>query len=229
MKKICSILYVIVLGLFSSFKPSTACEYAGSNINFVKSQTQRAIAEDDINQARYYTYKAVNAIEKSRSQLADCGCQDATLNITDGLENLKKATRTSSINATRLLLNRALENILGGLEAMENHGLHGTKYSDNVLVMNTVATANAKLAMKLPEDDILHKKIDESLENYKESLNTIILNVNCKDARAFAQRVFTNCEAELLKPKLTEGKKYYNLRTKEITAAALEKLGDCNN
>jgi hypothetical protein len=229
MKKIYSILYVIVLGLFSSFKPSTACEYAGSNINFVKSQTQRALAEEDINQARYYTYKAVNAIEKSKSQLAECGCQDATLNIVDGLEDLKKATRTSTINATRLLLNRALQNILGGLEAMENHGMHGTKYSDNVLVMNTVATTNAKLAMKIPDNAILHKKIDESLENYKASLNTILLNVNCKDAKAFAKRVFTNCEAELLKPNLTEGKKYYNLRTKEITAAALEKLGDCDN
>ncbi len=217
------------MGLVSSFKTSTACEYAGSNINFVKTQTEKALAEDNINQARYYTYKAVNAIEKSKNQLADCGCQDATLNIIDGLENLKKATRTSTINATRLLLNRALENILGGLEAMENHGMHGTKYSDNVLVMNTVANANANLTMKLPEDAVLHKKIDQSLENYRKSLNTILLNVNCKEAKAFANRVFTNCEAELLKPNLTEGKKYYNLRTKEITAEALEKLGACMN
>ncbi len=229
MKKFYSIICIIILGLVSSFKTSTACEYAGSNINFVKTQTEKALAEDNINQARYYTYKAVNAIEKSKTQLANCGCQDATLNIIDGLENLKKATRTSTINATRLLLNRALENILGGLEAMENHGMHGTKYSDNVLVMNTVANANANLTMKLPEDAVLHKKIDQSLEKFRKSLNTILLKVNCKEAKAFANRVFTNCEAELLKPNLTEGKKYYNLRTKEITAEALEKLGDCLN
>ena len=65
---------VVLVFLFSSFKVDKACEYAGSNINYVKTQTEKAIAVDDINQARYFAYKALNAIEKSKNQLKECGC-----------------------------------------------------------------------------------------------------------------------------------------------------------
>jgi len=83
--------------LFSSFRVEKACEYAGSNINYVKTQTQKAIDIDDINQARYYAYKALNAIIKSKRQLEECGCKYAAESISEGLNDLKLATRATSI------------------------------------------------------------------------------------------------------------------------------------
>lgn len=228
MRKVYFALVIIVFLLFSSFKRSKACEYAGSNLGFVKSQTEKALEENDLNKARFFTYKALNAIEKSKIQFTDCGCKDATLIIEEGLENLKMATRATTLGAARILLGRALENALGSLEALENHDMHSSPFSANILAMNTIETTNLKMAMKIPETNVLYKKIDESLENYKESLDKIVTSVDCKDARAYATRVFEHCEAELLKPNLSEAKKYYNLRTKEITADALTKLEDCN-
>lgn len=227
MKKIYFTLLLIAFCLFSSFKPSVACEYAGSNIGFVRSQTERAITINDINKARFFAYKALNAIEKSKKQLNKCGCDYAAKNIEEGLDNLKKAIKATTLSGTRILLNRALENTLGSLEALEKHELHNSKFASDVLVMNTVQANNPKIAMKRFDMKSLHQKIDESLLNYQESLNTIVNTVNCKEARAYAKKVFNHCEAQLLKPNLSEGKKYYNLRTKEITAEAILRLGDC--
>lgn len=227
MKKVYFTIGILTIVLFSSFKKNKACEYAGSNIGFVKTQTEKALEENDLNKAKFFTYKALNAIEKSKIQFTNCGCEDATLIIEEGLQNLKMATKATTLGASKILLNRALENTLGSLEALENHEMHQSSFSANVLAMNTVESSNSKLALKIPETDVLYHRIDESLKKYEVSLDKIVNNVNCKEARAYATRVFDHCEAELLKPNLTEGKKYYNLRTKEITAAALNKLGDC--
>jgi len=227
MKFYYSIHIVVLVFLFSSFKVDKACEYAGSNINYVKTQTEKAIAVDDINQARYFAYKALNAIEKSKNQLKECGCEYATDNITEGLLNLKFATKATSLNSTRILLNRALENTLGGLESLAKHDLHDSKYGSNLLAMNTIVAKKELTSMKKPGKMEFERKIDVSLEKYRESLNKIVNSVDCKEARAFAENIYLHCEQQLLLPNLTEGKKYYNLKTKDITAAALEKLNDC--
>ncbi len=227
MKKVYFTIGILTIVLFSSFKKNKACEYAGSNIGFVKTQTERALEESDLNKAKFFAYKALNAIEKSKNQFTDCGCKDATLIIEEGLQNLKMATKAMSIGASRILLNRALENTLGSLEALENHEMHESSFSANVLAMNTLESTNSELAQKIPEPIVLYERIDESLKKYEASLDQIVRSVDCKEARAYATRVFDHCEAELLKPNLTQGKKYYNLRTKVITAAALNKLGDC--
>lgn len=222
-----SLLAIVLLILFSSFTVDKACDYAGSNMNYVKSQTERALALDDINQARFYTYKAVNSIEKSKKQLKDCGCVYAEQSIADGLADLILATKATSLNGTRILLNRALEHIIGGIESLEDHELHNSKYGSDLLALNTVVSEAEKLAMKKPSEDDFERKINASLEKYRESLTKIVTTVDCASARAFAENIYSHCEQQLLLPNLSEGKKYYNFKTKQITAEALEKLQGC--
>jgi hypothetical protein len=204
------------------------CEYAGSNIGFAKSQTEAAIAKDDINKARFYAYKALNAIEKSKKQLAICGCEYAEIDLEEGLKNLKMATKATSLSATRIFLERSLKHTLSGIDALESHELHQSKYGNNVLALNT-STPRKNRTILLNEQGItsLNEKIDISLKKYKASLQKIVETVDCKEARAFAKNIFDNCEKQLLKSDLSEGKKYYNLRTKEITADALLRIPNC--
>ena len=222
MKKIYFAVIATVFFLFSSFKPSVACEYAGSNINYVRKLTEKAITVNDINKARFFAYKALNAIEKSKKQLNQCGCDYAEKNIEEGLSNLKRALKATTLNGAKILLNRALENTLRGLEALNKHELHDSKFTSDMLAMNT-----GEIALKRFDIKSLHERIDESLLSYKKSLNIIVNTVNCKEARAYVDKVFNDCEVQLLKPNLSEGKKYYNLRTKEIAADAIKRLGDC--
>lgn len=222
---LCALLFLTL----SSFTFENACEYAGSNIGYVKSQTKKALEANDLNTSRFFAYKALNAIEKSKKQFQACGCEYAMKSIYEGLENLKKATRTASISGTRILLKRALENAESSLEAIEEHELHDSSYASDVLTMNTKTSMQGKMAMKQPVGELLRRRIDNSLVNFKNSLDKVVTSVDCMEAYDFAKRIHNNCEQELLKDSLTEAKKYYNLRTKEIVAEALRQLEDCAN
>lgn len=121
MNKTYIFISVMALLLFSSFTDNIECEYVGSNVGFAKTQTEAAISKDDINQARFYAYKALNAIEKSKKQLAVCGCEYAEIDLEEGLINLKMATKATSLNAIRIFLERSLKYTLSGIEALESH------------------------------------------------------------------------------------------------------------
>ena len=204
------------------------CDYAGSNIGFVKSQTEKALAAESLNQSRYFAYKALNAIEKSRKQLEACGCEYAFKNILEGLDNLKKATRVSSLTGTRILLKRALDNTDDSLDALDQHEeLHQSPYASDVLAMNTKTSADQKPSWIQPQGPEMEKKIDQFLMDYEQSLSRVVSSVNCKEAYAYAKKVYDHCEQQLLSGKLTDAKKYYNLKTKQITAEALEELEQC--
>ncbi len=228
MKKFYTLAGLLAICLFSSFRPNRACEYAGSNLGFAKVQAEKGISENDLNKVRFFTYKALNAIEKTKDDLDKCGCEDADIFISEGKENIKKAVRTSSLNKAKEHLRNALKNIFGSIEALENHEFHKNKYPDDVLAMNTVGSKDLGTPKSISSEELLHQKIDVSLMDYEISLNEIVTSVDCKEARAYATRVIGICEAELLKPNLSDGKKYYNLRTKEITVTALQKLNGCN-
>ena len=93
--------------------------------------------------------------------------------------------------------------------------------------MNTKTSIAEKESQKLLDNKTLENKVDIALEKFKKSLDKVVESVDCKEALAFTQNVYDICEQQLMKPNLSEGKKYYNLKTKEIAANALKKLGGC--
>lgn len=214
------------LFLLLAFKPSKACEYSGSNINYIRTQIEKAISQNDLNLVRYYTYKALDGIDKSKKQLDDCGCQHAAIGVEESAHLLKRAAKESTLNGSLVLLGKSLENTKGSIEALDRHDEHLAKPKKDMLAMNMDNPVGMIPEVQL-ENRFLQEKIDLSLETYRESLQKVVLTVDCKEARAFAERIHNLCEKELLKPNLTEGKKYYNLRTQQITAQALEELGNC--
>jgi len=229
MKTIYLMLAVFLISLFSSYKTSNACTYAESNMTYVISQTKKAISQNDINKVKLYTYRAINALEKSKKQFKKCDCEYATNAINEGTESLKKATKATSLSKVKSLLDKALKNTLKSVDYLVEHGSHKkSRYGDNVLAMNTKADEDKNNIKKKSSEKSLYTIVDESLVKYETSLNKIVNTVDCKEARAFANRIYLHCEQQLLTPNLTEGKKYYNLRTKEITAEALETIGDCD-
>ena len=228
MKPFYLLLSGLAILLLSSFSTSQACHYAGSNMNYVKARTEEALATNDINQARFYAYKAIKVIQTSTNRFDNCGCKDAKLDIEESLINLKAATKSTSLNGTRILLQEALQQITDALDAFEQHEMHDTAFSSNKFELNTeFEDLNTQTAVK-EKDNELYRQIDLSLVNFTTSINKVVESVSCIDARAFADNIFVNCEQQLLKTNLSEGKKYYNLRTKEITQKALLRLGDCS-
>lgn len=182
---------------------------------------------DDLQLMRFHIYKALDAIAKTKLQLEDCACEDASERIIEVSEFLKSATKTTSLAATRILLQRAFQNAGEGLEALYEHEQHESPYGTDHLTVNTTDMKTGQNLALPPDEKMLKQKIDSSLTKYRASLQKVVNTVNCKEARAFATRIYEHCEQQLLHNNLSEGKKYYNLRTKEIAGKALEQLGAC--
>lgn len=221
------ILYVFLFGVFSAFNTNQPCKYADSNIGYVKTEIKKAIVANDLQLVRYHTYKALSAIEKSKKQLQECGCKYAVENIKNGSEHLKLASKAISLASSVIFLKRALEETIESLQALNNHELHNSVYGNDRLALNSASPDKKKPPVSPPSENILKQKIDSSLSKYRKSLKRVVNTVNCKEARDFADGIYDHCEQQLLKSELSEGKKYYNLKVKEITSEALEKLGDC--
>ena len=230
MKTLYFVLCLLLIPLCSSFSTNDACEYAASNIGYVKTQTELALEDNDLNKLRFTTYRAIKAIYKLRAQLNECDCEQAVIDIEESHMYLKKATKATSLQAARMLLNEAYTKSVSSLKAIEKHQLNENPGTAGTLIINNFKDSqDSSILVFTLEKDELHIMIDDSLIPYEKSLQKVVDSVQCKDARAFAERIFKICEQELLKPNLSEGKKYYNLKTQEITADALRQLGDCSS
>lgn len=223
-------LCALLIFTFSSFSFSKndVCDYVGSNMEYVKTQTQKAIRTSDLNESHFLAYRAIKALQNSGKEIENCDCIEASDFAAESLNQLISATKAKSLDASRNFLNRSLENTIESIESIANHDNHGGPYGTDVLALNTIDADETVEPIVITEGQSLKEKIDISLISYEASLQTVVETVNCKDALAFATRIYENCEQQLLKNNLSEGKKYYNLRTKQITAEALKKIGDCS-
>ena len=208
--------------------PEEACVNAESMIRYVEEQTEQALEEKQLDQIRYHTYKALNAIERTRIQLQTCGCDYARKNLLESLEKLKLASRVTTLEGTRIPLIRAMDYIKAGKEALKQHeDMHERPFGQQLMVTESGMPSQTQAKRLIEEEKALEAKIEEALVNYRQSLDEVVEGVPCDEALVFVQRVYAHCEKQLQNEDLTPARKYYNLRTKEITENALARLGEC--
>ncbi len=220
------VLFAFLFCLLSSFEPTPACQYAASNIDYVGKEIKKALAEKNLQLTRFHVYRALDALSKSKEKLEKCDCGPASEIVAEVKELLKYATKNSSVTGAGILLDKALHLTENAVTALGEHEQHKRAYDTNLLNMDPHGERKDTIAVP-PNEKILERKIDSALAIYRASLNKVINSVDCREAKAFANRIHENCQQELLRIDLSEGKKYYNLRTKEITGEALAKLGNC--
>ena len=228
-------LVILLFSIYSCYGIEQDCRYAGSNLEYVQSEIDKAKTQTTVELMRFHAYRALSAIDKSNQPLERCGCDDALTYITQANILLVQASKSTSTAGTKILLNEALAHIKGSLSALQAFSNNTSPYPARLLQVNAVNRApnQPKTLIAKTSADLTKKalqlKIDEALIPYAASLNKTISTVNCKEALAFATRIFQHCEQQLLRSNLSEGKKYYNLRTKEITAKAIVKIGQCTD
>ena len=208
--------------------PEKACINTESLIGFISEETTQALEEADLQIIRYHAFKAVNAIERSRTQLEDCGCDYARKNLLESLENLKLATQVSTLEGTRIPLSRAMDYILAGRDALNKHEKsHVQPFWQSLIEVDTKDTQHTQATRLLKADKVIEAKIEESLITYQNSLNEVVEGVPCDEALVFVRRVYAHCEKQLDRNDQTPAKRFYNLRTKEITQKAMDDLRNC--
>jgi len=88
--------------------------------------------------------------------------------------------------------------------------------------------SGTQAARVLEEEKALESEIEGALRNYERSLNEVVEGVPCKEALVFLKRIYAHSETQLKRKDQTPARKFYNLRTREITENALARLRECN-
>ncbi|MBR9855133.1 MAG: hypothetical protein GYB37_11250 [Algicola sp.] len=219
----------IALFLLSSFtKPANACQYASSNLEYIKSKIAKATLSKDLNMAKYYAYKALNGIEKTKENFLDCGCEGAIESLEKTLSLLKSATKGNDLKNSKLDLHKALENTIIGIKVLKDFEQEtSSKYGSNILVMNTKDVLDFGDGIMLTQGSAVKQQVHQCLLGFESSLSKVVSDVDCKDARRFITNIYEESRLILLNTKLSQHKKEYHQRVETLTKEALEELGDC--
>ncbi|MBO6830776.1 hypothetical protein [Allomuricauda sp.] len=233
MKTSKSILIVgLAMGLFimTSFsKPANACQYASSNLEYIKSKIQDAIMADALQMVRYHAYKALNGIEKTRENFLDCGCEGALESLENTLTHLKSATKSNDLKKSKSALHKALETATIGGNVLNAFAQEtSSEYGSNVLVLNTKNAINFQDGMFLTQGSAVKKQVHQCLLGFESSLEKVVTEVDCADAHRFITNIYEESRLILLNTELSQHKKEYHQRVKTLTQEALQQLGDCN-
>ncbi|SNZ00217.1 hypothetical protein [Flagellimonas pacifica] len=223
------VLGILGLLLMASFTTRNACEYANSNLEYIKSQTQAAIIADDFEMSKYYAYKALNGIEKTKFNFIDCGCEGTIESLEKTLSYLKKATKAASFEVSKKSLHNALESTEIGIKVLKTFEEEfSSTYDNNVLVLNTKNAIYDHGAMLLTHGKLSEEQVHSCLLGFENSLDKVIREVDCKSALKYITRIHEEARLTLLNTGLSEPKKQYHQRVKTITHDALLRIGECN-
>lgn len=227
MKTTFFLLWTMVPFLFASLEYNEACDHVDSTMVSVKSEIQKALEAKNLNHRKYFTYKSLNTIERSKRLLDYCNCDAASKNLMESLEKLKNASRATSLDRSKTFLEDALTDTEKAMKVLRGHNFHQSKYANNILSLNTKKEMMGKIGADHREVQL--KRIDSSLTKYQNSLDKVVTTVECEKALAYVRNVLDLCDQQLLRPRLSEARLHYYLRTKEITQEALDRLNGCTD
>ncbi|WP_228235383.1 hypothetical protein [Allomuricauda sp. M10] len=214
--------------LMTAFSTRNACEYANSNLIYIKNKIEDAVLAENIDMAKYHAYKALNGIEKTRSNFLDCGCDGAIESLEGALMELKFATKTESLKASKLALHKALENTMIGIKVLKVFEQeNASNYNDDILVMNTKEVLDHDNALFLTQNSSVKEQVHSCLLGFETSLEKVVTDVDCEDAHRFITNIYEESRLILLNTKLSPHKKEYHQRVMTLSSEALEKLGNC--
>ena len=224
------VIGLLILWLMASFTiPANACEYASSNIEYIKNKIEDAVMADDLNMAKYHAYKALNGIEKTKDNFLDCGCEGAIESLELTQDYLKTATKANVLAKSKLVLHKALERTIIGINVLKEFEQEtSSDYGSNVLVMNTTDVLDFNHGMMLTQGASIKKQVHQCLLSFQSSLDKVVSDVDCKDARRFVTNIYEEARLTLLNTNLSQHKKEYHQRVKTLAKEALDSLGNCN-
>src|SRR5690606_24354621 len=222
------ILGIIGLWMMVSLAPPNACEYASTNLEYIKSKIQEAVKAKELKMVRYNAYKALNGIEKTRINFEDCGCTATMDCMEQVLSQLKMATKSISLEETKNILGQAMENTIVGMEELRAfNGEHSSPYGADLLYLNTKEMPDGQNWLIRIPDGKLKELVEDSLMEFENSLAKVIAEVDCTEARRFISKIYEDSRTILLNTELSDYKKQYHNRVKTLTLAALHDLGGC--
>lgn len=198
-----------------------SCEFANSNTDFVKKQVELALESKDFKMVKYFVYKAIRGIDNSLHNFNDCGCDTAKTGIEKARLELRNAVEKEDLTSSKPLVSEALNHLIIVLRALEDYELKLAEQPSTAL-----KTANPFKNI-MSADPELMERMKKNLENYANSVEKVLENVECKEAKRFFLQVIESTQRDIRNKQLDESLRYYQKGVKEITENALAKLDLC--
>ncbi len=85
------------------------CSSAYSQATYALAHTKKSLNADNFDHQMYYAGRAIDALEKAKTLVESCGCDDAINPILDGLDNLKQAEEPADWEAGRFYAKHGYE------------------------------------------------------------------------------------------------------------------------
>lgn len=223
------VIGMIFLWFMSSFATRNACEYANSNLEYIKSKIQAAIVAKDLQMAKYHAYKALNGIEKTRANFVDCGCEGTIESLEGTSYELKQATKADNLETSKKSLHLALESTMIGIKVLRIFEQEvSSTYGNDILVLNTKDALNDQDEMFLTPTHTIRQQVHSCLLGFETSLDKVVNEVECEEAHRFVNNIYEEARLVLLNTELSEHKKQYHQRVMTLSQEALKRLGDCS-
>lgn len=127
---------------------STKCDNTYSSASYALNHTKKSLSSKNFDHQKYFAYKALEALEKVKNQIAVCGCDKAMDPILDGIENLEKASDPKDFKMGRYYTKKAfgdIQNLISQLD-MYTQGFEQTINTADVSIDKDSSVEEALLS-----------------------------------------------------------------------------------
>ena len=165
-------IFVIIL---CSNVPKSSCADAYTSASYGLSHSKKAFTAHNFDHQKYYAGRALEALEKTRDLVGECGCTGAMNAIEDGIENMEEAQDPVDWKMGRYYTKRAMENTYSILENLDMCSTEAETSTENT------DTAVDEPALQISEEaEITAVEFDQDLEILEQSTQAHLKELNSR-------------------------------------------------
>lgn len=132
-----NIKYLLSLAfVLSSFFVSAECDNTYSSASYALNHTKKSMSAKNFDHQKYYAYKALEALEKAKELIDNCGCNKAIDPILNGIENLEKAADPKDFDMGRYYTKKAfgdIQDLIGELDVYTQSSIQDEIITDDYI------------------------------------------------------------------------------------------------
>lgn len=177
-------VFVVMAFLFAiQATYSNQCDNFYAKVTYALSHGKKAMEATNFEHQMYYAERALTALEKSETYMAECGCEKAKNKTLDAMETLAQAIEPADWEAGRFFTKKAIGEInelitiidqctLGTSSTTEATVEMTTSYEENPVAEET--ETESVNSMELEMIKVFEKHADDKLQSAEKAINQLI-------------------------------------------------------
>jgi hypothetical protein len=224
----------IAVSLFCSSSPQSACADAYTSASYGLSHSKKAFNAHNFDHQKYYAGRALEALEKARGLVGECGCAGAMNSIEDGMKNLEEALDPADWKMGRYYSKRAVENTYSLLENLDLCSMSedspakqsGTDGNNEIR-----SSASRDLVEGHTEEAIreFEATAREQLEQLNEKIAELCQRLGCDNPLVAMEQAHTELPKGRVFSSLEEAMDHYKAQTIRAYEQAATAMKQCGN